>query len=85
MRRAILLAVVLCLSACSDDDVDETRPDYWLEQYSSFSSEWHRVVRVFGFYDDREGCEMIVKALAATEPDARYRCVRAVGPTWSKP
>jgi hypothetical protein len=83
MRRAILIAVVLCLSACSD--VDEKRPDYWLEQYSKLSVEWQRVARVFGFDDDREGCEKIVEALATTRPKARYRCVRAVGSSWQKP
>ena len=82
MRPAILVAVVLCLAACSD--ADEERPDYWLEQYSSFTGEWDRVARLFGFYDDLEGCEMIVEALATTLPKAKYRCVRAAGPTWRK-
>ena len=83
MRRAILVAVVLCLAACSD--ADEERPDYWLEQYSSWRGDWDRVARMFGFHDDLEGCEMIVKALATTQPKAKYRCVRATGPTWWKP
>ena len=78
MRRSMLIGIaILCLSGCGP--VDDERPEYWLEQYSSFRAEWDRVARVFGFYDDLEGCEMIVKALAATEPKARYRCVRAVG------
>ena len=86
MRKAILIAVVMCLSGCGEDVVvDEKRPDYWLEQRSSFSGEWDRVARVFGFYEDREGCESIVKALAQELPKAQYRCVRAVGPTWWDP
>ena len=68
MRRAILVAVVLCLAACSD--ADEERPDYWLEQYSSWRGDWDRVARMFGFYDDLEGCEMIAEALATTQPKA---------------
>ena len=70
MRRAMLVAAFLsCLSACSDDGGNG--PEDWLEQYSRASGEWDRVARVFGFFDDDEGCQTIVKALAA-----RYRCER---------
>ena len=77
MRQAILLALVLSLSAC--DDHDEERPEYWLEQYAPWRGDWDRVARVFGFHDDLEGCEMMVEALATTQDKTKYRCVRAVG------
>lgn len=77
MRRAMLIAMVLSLSGCSNHD--EERPEYWLEQYAPWRGEWDRVARVFGFHDDREGCEMIVEALAITQEKTKYRCVPAVG------
>jgi hypothetical protein len=47
----------MALSACSDDA--SLSNEQWLEQYAAYRSEWDRVARVFGFHDDREGCEMM--------------------------
>jgi len=79
MRRAmlfLLFAAAMGLSACSDE-ADSLSNGQWLEQYAAYRNEWDRVARIFGFHDDLEGCEMIVNALAVTQPKARYRCVGA--------
>jgi hypothetical protein len=77
MRRAILIMTALgCLSACTEEETNKN-PEYWLEQYAAGRDEWDRVARVFGFFDDYEGCQTIVKALAKTMPRAQYRCERA--------
>lgn len=74
MRPVLFLMLAIAgLSACGD--VDRSSDEQWLEQYSPSADEWDRVGRIFGFYDDREGCATIVKALAATPPRAQYRCV----------
>jgi len=69
----IIVAAAFALTGCSDSKESEDK-EYWLEQHSTFRNEWDRVARVFGFSDDYEGCEMIVKALSVTQPKARYRC-----------
>jgi hypothetical protein len=74
MPKAMLLlfAAVIGLSACSDD-AGRPSNEQWLEQYAAYRNEWDRVARIFGFHDDLEGCETIVKALSVTLPKARYR------------
>lgn len=69
--RAVAVVGVLIAGGCSEISSNE----YWLEQYAGYRNEWDRVARVFGFHDDLEGCEMIVKALGITQPKAQYRCV----------
>jgi hypothetical protein len=79
VRRLMLFplcAVAMGMSACGDE-ADSLSNEQWLEQYAAYRNEWDRVARIFGFHDDLQGCEMIVNALAATQPKARYRCVEA--------
>ena len=50
----------------------------WLEQ-RSLSSEWYRVVRVFGYANNEEGCNDIAEAMrsrvASAPKPAQFRCV----------
>jgi hypothetical protein len=81
----VLIAAAMGLSACSDKTLGTLlqwmqigySQEQWLEQYSTFGQQWDRVGLLFGFFDDLEGCEMIVNALKETQPKARYRCLTA--------
>ena len=75
MRGTMLVAVLLTLCGCDEVAGNEA---YWLEQ-RSLSSEWYRVVRVFGYANNEEGCNDIAEAMrsrvASAPKPAQFRCV----------
>ena len=50
--------------------------DQWIEKYNVFD-QWEKVGIVFGFMDDYEFCDDVIKMYMARYPTDRYRCNRA--------
>ncbi len=50
--------------------------DQWIEKYNALG-QWEKVGIVFGFMDDYEFCDDVIKMYMARYPTDRYRCNRA--------
>ncbi len=83
MKKIIVIPAVLviALAVCgfllrnASQDSQEPKEIYILQQHSLFKPEWHDVTLVFGFAENGEPADVVLKAFQAAYPNREYRLV----------